>query len=188
MIGILKRPIVTEKMTLLQEKGQYAFEVDIAANKIDIARAVEKKDLGTYGHSMRVTALAGRIAARLGLTEAEQHDLATAALLHDIGKIGISDAILGKPGKLSSSEMSRALGPPPISWLAPGLSETLETPDNLRAAGIKYIADWVHDGGRANGEFGSAVSTAGVVTTGSPSDRSQPTRPLSAWILMIVQS
>jgi len=43
MIGILKRPIVTEKMTLLQEKGQYAFEVEISANKIDIARAVEKK-------------------------------------------------------------------------------------------------------------------------------------------------
>jgi large subunit ribosomal protein L23 len=43
MIGILRRPIVTEKMTLLQEKGQYAFEVELSANKIDIARAVEKK-------------------------------------------------------------------------------------------------------------------------------------------------
>ena len=43
MIGILKRPIVTEKMTVLQEKGHYAFEVDSNANKIAIARAVEKK-------------------------------------------------------------------------------------------------------------------------------------------------
>jgi large subunit ribosomal protein L23 len=43
MIQILKRPIVTEKMTALQEKGQYAFEVSMNANKIDIARAVEKK-------------------------------------------------------------------------------------------------------------------------------------------------
>jgi len=43
MTSILKRPIVTEKMTTLQEKGQYAFEVDLAANKISIARAVEKK-------------------------------------------------------------------------------------------------------------------------------------------------
>jgi len=43
MIEILKRPIVTEKMTALQEKGQYAFEVDINANKIAIAQAVEKK-------------------------------------------------------------------------------------------------------------------------------------------------
>ncbi len=43
MIPILKRPIVTEKMTALQEKGQYAFEVELSANKISIARAVEKK-------------------------------------------------------------------------------------------------------------------------------------------------
>jgi large subunit ribosomal protein L23 len=43
MTGIIKRPIVTEKMTALQEKGQYAFEVDLDANKLTIARAVEKK-------------------------------------------------------------------------------------------------------------------------------------------------
>jgi len=43
MIGILKRPIVTEKMTEMQEKGHYAFEVNGNANKIDIAKAVEKK-------------------------------------------------------------------------------------------------------------------------------------------------
>ncbi len=43
MIGIIYRPIVTEKMTNLQEKGIYAFEVDPKANKIEIARAVEKR-------------------------------------------------------------------------------------------------------------------------------------------------
>jgi len=43
MIALLKRPIVTEKMTALQEKGQYAFEVPLSANKIAIAQAVEKK-------------------------------------------------------------------------------------------------------------------------------------------------
>lgn len=43
MKAILKRPIVTEKMTALQDKGQYAFEVAIDANKIVIAQAVEKK-------------------------------------------------------------------------------------------------------------------------------------------------
>jgi large subunit ribosomal protein L23 len=43
MIGIIYRPIVTEKMTNMQEKGLYAFEVDPNANKIDIARAVEKR-------------------------------------------------------------------------------------------------------------------------------------------------
>lgn len=43
MHTVLKRPIVTEKMTALQERGQYAFEVQIDANKIEIARAVEQK-------------------------------------------------------------------------------------------------------------------------------------------------
>ena len=43
MIGILFRPIVTEKMTKVQDKGLYAFEVDAKSNKIDIARAVEKR-------------------------------------------------------------------------------------------------------------------------------------------------
>jgi large subunit ribosomal protein L23 len=43
MTAILKRPIVTEKMTALQDKGTYAFEVVPTANKIEIARAVETK-------------------------------------------------------------------------------------------------------------------------------------------------
>ncbi len=43
MTGILYRPIVTEKMSALQAKRQYAFEVDPLANRIEISRAVEKK-------------------------------------------------------------------------------------------------------------------------------------------------
>ena len=43
MTGILKRPIVTEKITALQDKRQYAFEVTDSANKIEIVRAIEKK-------------------------------------------------------------------------------------------------------------------------------------------------
>lgn len=43
MTGIIFRPIVTEKISNLQEKGIYAFEVDPRANKLEIARAVTKK-------------------------------------------------------------------------------------------------------------------------------------------------
>jgi len=43
MTGIIFRPIVTEKMTNLQDKGTYAFEVDLHANKIEIARAISKR-------------------------------------------------------------------------------------------------------------------------------------------------
>ena len=43
MIGILVRPIITDKMTELGEKRQYAFEVPILVNKIEVGRAIEKK-------------------------------------------------------------------------------------------------------------------------------------------------
>ena len=43
MTGIIYRPIVTEKLTNVQEKGIYAFEVDSNANKIEISRAIEKR-------------------------------------------------------------------------------------------------------------------------------------------------
>ena len=73
MTVILKRPIVTEKMTALQEKGQYAFEVTLSANKIEIARAVEKKfnvtvvDVRTIRHKGKAKSQmtrAGRFAGR----------------------------------------------------------------------------------------------------------------------------
>ena len=43
MTNIIFRPIVTEKMTSVQDKGRYAFEVDLGANKIEIARAITRK-------------------------------------------------------------------------------------------------------------------------------------------------
>jgi large subunit ribosomal protein L23 len=63
MIGILKRPIVTEKMTAMQEKGHYAFEVTGSANKIDIAKAVEKK--------FNVTVLSVRTSRHKGKTKSQ---------------------------------------------------------------------------------------------------------------------
>jgi putative nucleotidyltransferase with HDIG domain len=69
-----------------------------------LAQAMEKKDIGTYGHSKRVTYYSRLIAAALDLKENDRKDLKAAALLHDIGKIGISDFILGKQGPLNEKE------------------------------------------------------------------------------------
>lgn len=69
-----------------------------------LAQAVEKKDLGTYGHSRRVTHYAKLIAAALDLPEGERNTLRDAAMLHDIGKIGITDLVIGKKGPLTSEE------------------------------------------------------------------------------------
>jgi putative two-component system response regulator len=69
-----------------------------------LANAMEQRDRGTYGHSRRVSQIARLIAAALNLGEQERTDLKTAALLHDIGKIGITDFIIAKVGPLSDEE------------------------------------------------------------------------------------
>ena len=58
----------------------------------------------TSGHSERVTLFADLIAEQFGFSEAHRRWLKRAALLHDIGKVGVSNSILDKPGKLNSGE------------------------------------------------------------------------------------
>jgi HD-GYP domain-containing protein (c-di-GMP phosphodiesterase class II) len=66
--------------------------------------ALEARDGYTGEHSEEVVALSLAIAERLSVDEAELGDVETAARLHDIGKIGISDAILRKPSRLDETE------------------------------------------------------------------------------------
>ncbi|MBN2705491.1 MAG: response regulator [Deltaproteobacteria bacterium] len=66
--------------------------------------AIEEKDRYTQGHSKRVAEYSGLMAGVLELPEEERHDLIYAAQLHDIGKIGISEQLLNKPGKLNMVE------------------------------------------------------------------------------------
>lgn len=70
-----------------------------------LVQVMEKKDVGTYGHSIRVRQHSSLIAAALDLSAEEREILKVSAMLHDIGKIGTSDMILGKPGPLSEDEM-----------------------------------------------------------------------------------
>ena len=65
---------------------------------------VEAKDTYTANHSERVKAYSELIARSLGLSESSIMLITHAALLHDIGKMGISDSVLGKPGKLTEEE------------------------------------------------------------------------------------
>ena len=69
-----------------------------------LARAIEFKDGYTGNHITRVADISRLIALDIGLTEKQAHMVYLAAPLHDVGKIGISDALLGKPGKLSPGE------------------------------------------------------------------------------------
>jgi HD-GYP domain-containing protein (c-di-GMP phosphodiesterase class II) len=74
---------------------------DIAAA---FAQVVDSKSPYTSGHSERVTLFSDLIARQMGLPDAQRRFLRRAALLHDIGKLGVSNSILDKPGKLDPDE------------------------------------------------------------------------------------
>ena len=69
-----------------------------------MVQALDARDPHTAGHSHRVSATATEIAERMGLPREQIELIRIGSLLHDIGKIGVSDAILLKPGKLSRDE------------------------------------------------------------------------------------
>lgn len=70
-----------------------------------LANALEAKDAYTAGHSERVARWAVMIARKLGLSEPDVEELRAMAILHDIGKIGMPERILNKPGPLTREEM-----------------------------------------------------------------------------------
>ncbi len=69
-----------------------------------LVRAVEMRDRYTAGHAARVSRYAVALARSLGLGPSEVENLRIAALLHDVGKVGISDLLLNKPGPLTPAE------------------------------------------------------------------------------------
>ena len=71
---------------------------------LGLANALEAKDAYTRGHSERVAALARRIALAAGVASGPADIIAQAGLLHDLGKIGIPEHVLRKPGPLSEEE------------------------------------------------------------------------------------
>jgi putative nucleotidyltransferase with HDIG domain len=69
-----------------------------------LARAIDAKDPSTREHSERVARIASRIAEELGWAPERVSAIRAAALVHDVGKIGVPDAILTKPGRLTAAE------------------------------------------------------------------------------------
>jgi HD-GYP domain-containing protein (c-di-GMP phosphodiesterase class II) len=69
-----------------------------------MAQALDARDPYTAGHSLRVAEYSHALALAMGLSKEVADNIRIAAQLHDIGKIGIPDAVLGKPGKLTAEE------------------------------------------------------------------------------------
>lgn len=95
-----------ERVTALEP---IADAILIDENRLDViaeafAAVVDAKSNFTYGHSERVSGYAEAIAVQLGFSAERRRWLHRAALLHDIGKLGVSNAILDKPGRLDAKE------------------------------------------------------------------------------------
>jgi putative nucleotidyltransferase with HDIG domain len=125
--GVGKAPYISSKLSakLPQQWSPAAVQVKAVEEQLTALRTslicafnqlLDLKDLNTGVHSTRLAEWALHVAGELGLDESLRSDIEVAALLHDIGKIGIPDAILQKPAKLSSEEYSLMKKHPEYGW------------------------------------------------------------------------
>ncbi|PYQ13743.1 MAG: two-component system response regulator [Acidobacteria bacterium] len=105
---VLKRREIED----LYERLQVSYETTLEA----LAAALDTRDTETQGHSVRVSDYTVVIARRMGVEDPELTEIRRGALLHDVGKIGISDAVLRKPGKLSPEEWIEMRKHPEIGY------------------------------------------------------------------------
>ena len=92
------------KMVLQLNTAQQEKEKGLAETVSALVAAIEAKDAYTRGHCERVARISCAIAERLGVDEAQLRELDLAAMLHDIGKIGIGEKTIGKAGRLNTTE------------------------------------------------------------------------------------
>lgn len=101
--------VALDNAELLAHAEAAAMELRVAYDKtIDSwVRMIDLRDHETEGHSQRTTEMTLRLAQRFGLSDAELQHVKRGALLHDVGKIGIPDHILLKPGPLDDGELEQ---------------------------------------------------------------------------------
>jgi len=108
------KPFDVEKMQLVVEQllaESYRHlkkeHEHVLASMSALITALEARDEYTKGHTARVSRMAMRLGRAMGLADRELRELEIAANLHDIGKIGVRDAVLLKPGKLTPEEYAK---------------------------------------------------------------------------------
>lgn len=106
--------LTTRIKSLLGQKSLHDDLVNSYEIIATLNRAIEARDPYTRGHSERVSKISREFATFMELPPSEVDSVEKAALLHDIGKIGISDTILNKPGKLTEDEYNSIVDHPII--------------------------------------------------------------------------
>lgn len=118
-----------------------------------IACALDAKDPYTAGHSQRVSDMTLRVCRLIGLQEAQIEQIHIAAHLHDIGKIGVPDNILNKPGKLTDDEWESIKKHPGIGAEILSKSAHLNELKNI----VLYHHERVDGRGYPSGLIGEAI-------------------------------
>jgi HD-GYP domain-containing protein (c-di-GMP phosphodiesterase class II) len=112
-----------------------------------LVSTLDARDPCTRGHSERVAGIARRIGEEIGLSERELSDLYQSGLLHDIGKIGIQDAILQKEGRLTPEEFEEVRQHPEIGFrILSGLKNLRSVLPGVRSHHENYAGDGYPDG------------------------------------------
>lgn len=96
-----------------------------------LVKALDAREKEVGSHSERVMNYATFLGGKLGMSEKDLHELAKGALLHDIGKIGISDNILLKPGKLDEAEWIEMRKHPQVGYAILSEIEFLKAPAEI---------------------------------------------------------
>ena len=102
-VGIILGGLIASYLNMIlrnNEKSQ-AFFINLIET---LAAALDERDTYTNGHSRRVTQLASALGRKVGLNNDDLKTLQLAGILHDIGKIGVTDSVLLKEGKLNEEE------------------------------------------------------------------------------------
>ena len=118
-----------------------------------LAKALEARDDNTSSHSLNVTRYSMLLGEHLGLDEEKLRALSQGALLHDLGKIGIPDNILKKPGDLDDDEFEIIKKHP---MMTTEILDSLETSDHFAAIARSHHERW--DGaGYPDGLYGEDI-------------------------------
>ena len=120
--------------TIKANKEVKALSVDIMEA---LAHTIDAKDEYTKGHSVRVAQYSRMLAEKMGLSAKECEDVYYMGLLHDLGKIGVPNAIINSPAKLTKEEYDIVKGHPALG--ADILSEIKSRPD------LMIGARWHHE-------------------------------------------
>ncbi len=118
-----------------------------------LAQAIEAKDPYTHGHSARVMEYAVQIAQKFGLPEEEIESLRYAAILHDIGKIGVRGIVLNNPNGLTGEEYDEIKKHPLVGE---GIIKPIELLQPIKPF-IRHHHEWYNGKGYPDGLSGKDI-------------------------------